>query len=244
MLALFKKEINSFFSSLTGYIVILVFLLASGLVLWVFPGSEFNVLENGYANLQGFFTLAPWFFLFLIPAVTMRMFAEEQKTGTIELLLSKPITDLNIVFAKYGAAVILVLCAIVPSLIYIGSIYLLATPTGNIDIAGITGSYIGLLFLCSAFVSIGVFSSVLTGNQVISFILAVVFCFFFYSGFEFISTFLNSPKISNVFSFLGISRHYESLSRGVIDSRDVIYFLSLTLIFIFFSRFMLEKRKW
>jgi ABC-2 type transport system permease protein len=244
VLALFKKEINSFFSSLTGYIVILVFLLASGLVLWVFPGSEFNVLENGYANLQGFFTLAPWFFLFLIPAVTMRMFAEEQKTGTIELLLSRPITDLNIVFAKNGAAVVLVLCAIIPSLIYIGSIYFLSTPTGNIDIAGITGSYIGLLFLCSAFVSIGVFSSVLTGNQVISFILAVVFCFFFYSGFEFISTFLNSSKISNVLSFLGISRHYESLSRGVIDSRDVIYFLSLTLIFIFLSRFMLEKRKW
>ncbi len=242
-----------------------MFLLASGLVLWVFPGSEFNVLENGYANLQGFFTLAPWFFLFLIPAVTMRMFAEEQKTGTIELLLSRPITDLNIVFAKYGAAVVLVLCAIVPSLIYIGSIYFLSStcninlegilrngfffyfincPQGNIDLAGITGSYIGLVFLCSAFVSIGIFSSVLTGNQVVSFILAVVFCFFFYSGFEFMSTFINAPKISNLLSFLGISRHYESLSRGVIDTRDVFYFLSLTLMFIFLSKFMLEKRKW
>ena len=244
MIALFKKEINSFFSSLTGYLVILVFLIASGLILWVFPGSEFNVLENGYANLQGFFTLAPWLFLFLIPAITMRMFAEEQKTGTIELLLSRPITDINIVFAKYGSAVILVLCAIIPSFVYIGSIYFLSSPTGNIDIAGISGSYIGLLFLCSAFVSIGIFSSIITGNQVISFILAVVFCFFFYSGFEFMSTFLSSPKISNLLSFIGISHHYESLSRGVIDTRDVFYFLSLTLLFIFLSRFMLEKRKW
>jgi ABC-2 type transport system permease protein len=242
--ALFKKEINSFFSSLSGFVVVLVFLIGTGLILWVFPGSEINIIENGYASLDGFFVIAPWLFLFLIPAVTMRMFAEEQKTGTIELLLSKPITDLQIVGAKYLAAVTLAYSAILPTLVYFISIYLLASPVGNVDTAGIIGSYIGLLFLCSGFTAIGIFSSALSSNQVMSFIIAVILSFFFYSGFEFISTIVNSAKLSNMLSSLGISNHYESLSRGVIDTRDILYLASLTLLFLYLSRFILEKRKW
>jgi ABC-2 type transport system permease protein len=242
--ALFKKEISSFFGSLTGYIVVIVFLVASGLFLWVLPGSDYNILDNGYADLGGFFLLAPWLFLFLIPAVTMRMFAEEQRTGTIELLLSKPITDLRIVAAKYASAVVLAFAAIIPSAVYFLSLWLLAAPAGNVDTAGTLGSYFGLLFLCSGFASIGIFSSVLTGNQLISFIIAVILSFFFYSGFEFLAGISGPGGISNLLSCAGMSNHYESLSRGVIDTRDVVYFITLTLAFIFLSRFMLEKRKW
>jgi ABC-2 type transport system permease protein len=242
--ALLKKEISSFFSSLSGLIAVLVFLVATGLILWVFPGSEINILENGYASLEGFFVIAPWLFLFLIPAVTMRMFAEEQKSGTIELLLSKPLTDLQLVTAKYAASVILVICALVPTLVYFSSVYYLASPKGNVDIAGITGSYIGLLFLCSGFVSIGIFCSLLSSSQVISFILAVILSFFFYSGFEFLASITGAVGFSNVLSYIGISNHYQSLSRGVIDTRDVIYLLTLTLLFLYLSRFILEKRKW
>ena len=244
MFALFKKEINSFFGSLTGYIVILVFLCFTGLITWVFPGSDFNILENGYATLDSLFILGPWLFMFLIPAVTMRMFAEEQRSGTIELLLTKPLTDFQIVVAKYWSAFLLVICALLPTLVYFFSIYFLSTPVGNIDIAGIAGSYIGLLFLCSSFVSIGLFSSVLTGNPIVSFIMAVILSFFFYTGFEFLSSLIKNSNLSNILSLIGINSHYTSLSRGIIDSRDLVYFISLTLLFLFLSRFILEKRKW
>jgi len=212
--------------------------------MWVFPDSDFNVLENGYSSMDSFFLLAPWLFLFLIPAVTMKMFAEEQKTGTIELLMTKPLTDLEIVMAKFASAVLLVVFALIPTLVYFSSIYLLSVPVGNVDIAGITGSYIGLLFLCSAFASIGLFCSVVSNNQIVSFILAVIISFFFYSGFDFLSTIIVVPQISNILSYAGMSSHYSSLSRGVLDSRDLIYFVSLTFLFVFFSRFILEKRKW
>ncbi len=194
--------------------------------------------------MDSFFLLAPWLFLFLIPAVTMKMFAEEQKTGTIELLMTKPLTDLEIVVAKYSSAVFLVLFALVPTLIYFYSLYFLSIPKGNLDVAGIMGSYIGLLFLCSAFASIGLFCSALSNNQIVSFILAVIISFFFYSGFNFLSSVITIPSVSNVLSYTGMSSHYSSLSRGVIDTRDLSYFVSLTLLFIFFSRFILEKRKW
>jgi ABC-2 type transport system permease protein len=223
---------------------VLVFLCATGLIMWVFPGSDFNILENGYSTMDSFFTLAPWLFLFLIPAITMKMFAEEQKTGTIELLLTKPLSDLEIVVAKYASAVLLVLFALIPTLIYFFSIYFLSTPVGNVDVAGISGSYIGLIFLCSAFASIGLFCSVISNNQIVSFIIAVIISFFFFSGFDFLSTILATPRISNILAYSGMSSHYSSLSRGVIDTRDLVYFISLTLLFIFLSRFILEKRKW
>lgn len=242
--AVFKKEINSFFSSLTGYIVILVFLISTGLIIWVFPDSNFNILDSGYSTLDSLFVIAPWLFLFLIPAVTMRTFAEEKKSGTIELLLTKPLTDLQIVFAKYASSFVLVIAALLPTLVYLVSIYYLASPAGNVDLAGIAGSYIGLLFLCSGFVSIGIFCSVISGNQVVSFIVALIICFFFYSGFDFLSTITGLPLLSNILAQTGISIHYVSLSRGVIDTRDAIYFISLTLLFLFLSRFALERRKW
>lgn len=244
MLSLLRKEINSFLNSLIGYVVIVVFLLAIGLFMWVFPGTDFNVLENGYALLDTLFILAPWVFLFLIPAITMRMFAEENKSGTIELLLTRPLTDLQIVVAKYAAAVALVIFALLPTVVYFISIYFLASPTGNVDTAGIIGSYIGLLFLCSGFVSIGVFASSLTNNQIIAFIVGVLLCFFFYSGFDFLTSMQSSSIAGNLLSQLGISAHYSSLSRGVIDTRDLVYFISLTAFFLVLSKFILEKRKW
>jgi ABC-2 type transport system permease protein len=242
--ALLKKEISSFFSSLIGYVVIIVFLLATGLLLWIFPDTDFNIIDNGYAALDSLFILAPWLFLFLIPAVTMKMFAEEQRSGTIETLLTQPLTDMQIVTAKYSAAVILVLFSLLPTLVYPISVYFLASPVGNTDLAGMTGSYFGLLFLCSGFVSIGIFASVLTSNQIVSFILALILCFFFYTGFEYIGSLPMSATFSNILSGLGISRHYASMSRGVIDTRDMVYFISLTMFFIFLSKFILERRKW
>jgi ABC-2 type transport system permease protein len=242
---LLKKEINSFLSSIIGYVVMAVFLLCIGLFMWIIPGTDFNILENGYANLDTLFIIAPWVFMFLIPAVTMRSFAEENKTGTIELLLTRPLSDLKIITAKYAAGVLLVLFSLLPTLVYFISVYELASPKGNVDTGGITGSYFGLLFLCSAFVSAGVFASALTNNQVISFILAVLLSFFFYSGFDSLSSLAGTSGIvANIFSQVGMEEHYASMSRGVIDTKDMIYFITLTSFFLLLTRFILEKRKW
>ena len=185
MYALFKKELKNFLSSLIGIMVVVVFLLITGLFLWVFK-SDFNITAYGYANLDSLFILAPWVFLFLVPAVTMRFFAEEKRTGTIEMLLTKPLSDWQIVCAKYLAGIALVLLALIPTLIYYISVSQLAMPVGNVDHGGIWGSYIGLFFLSSAFVSIGVFCSSITNNQILAFILSVFLCGFLFIGFEFI----------------------------------------------------------
>ena len=243
MFTLLKKEIRSFLSSLIGYITIVVFLLVMGLFLWVLQ-TDSNIIDNGYSNIDGLFILAPWVFLFLIPAITMRSFADEKKAGTIELLLTRPLTDLQIITAKYLAGFILVLFSLLPTLIYYYSVHKLGNPIGNIDTGGMWGSYIGLLFLGGAFVSIGIFASAITDNQVVSFILALFLCFFFYTGFDFISSFSLFGKIDNIILALGINHHYGSMSRGVIDTRDVIYFLTLIAIFIFSTRTVLESRKW
>ena len=244
MYSLFKKEVNGFFSGLSGYVVVLVFLAAMGLLLWVLPGTDFNIIENGYATMDGLFIVSPWLFLFLIPAITMRMFAEENKSGTIELLMTSPLTDFQVVFAKYLAGVVLVVIALVPTIIYYLSISRFASPAGNVDSAGILGSYIGLLFLCSGFVAMGNFASSISSNQIISFILSLLLCFFFYSGFDFIGSIGLPNFISNIIAQIGISNHYASLSRGVIDTRDVVYFFSLTAFFLLLTKFILEKRKW
>lgn len=243
MLTLLRKEVRGFLSSLIGYIVIVVFLLVNGLFLWVFP-LEFNILDNGYANLDGLFMLAPFVFLFLIPAITMRSFADERKSGTIELLLTKPLTDLQIILAKYFAGLILVIFSVLPSIIYYISVYKLGNPPGNLDAGGIWGSYIGLLFLGAAFVAIGLFASSVTDNQIVSFILSVFLCGFIYLGFEFIYSFNFFGKFDLLIKSLGISEHYSSMSRGVIDTRDVLYFLSITSLFIVFTKTSLESRKW
>ena len=243
MLSLLKKEISVFLSSLIGYIVISVFLITVGLLMWVLP-MDSNILDGGYAGIDALFVMAPWVFLFLIPAVTMRSFAEEKKAGTIELLLTRPISDLQIVFAKYMACVILVILALLPTLVYYFSVYALGNPPGNIDNGRTWGSYFGLIFLTSGFVSIGVFASAITNNQVVSFILAVILCFFCYTGFAYLGNVFSSGVIGNMVQQLGISAHYSSMSRGVIDTRDVIYFVSITAIFLLMSRTTIESRKW
>ncbi|MBL7916598.1 MAG: gliding motility-associated ABC transporter permease subunit GldF [Bacteroidia bacterium] len=244
MFSLLVKEINSFLNSLIGYIVIIVFLLTISLFVWVFPGTEFNIPDAGYASIDPLFIITPWVYMFLVPAVTMRLFSEEKKSGTIEILLTRPLTELQVVMAKYLAGVVLVLFSLVPTLIYFFSVYTLGSPAGNIDTGSMWGSYIGLFFLGAGFVSIGVFSSAVSDNQVIAFIIAVFLCFFWYAGFDSISTILGSGAIANVIYQLGINAHYSSMSRGVIDTRDVIYFISLVSLFIMLTRTILESRKW
>jgi ABC-2 type transport system permease protein len=243
MFALLIKEIKSFLSSLIGYIAIAVFLILTGLFLWVFPG-DFNILDGAYAEMASLFMIAPWVFMFLIPAITMRSFAEEKRTGTIELLYTRPISDLQIVLAKLIAGMVLVVMALIPTLIYVYSVYELGSPTGNLDMGGTWGSYIGLLFLAGAFVAIGIFASSLTENQVIAFIIAVFLCFFVFIGFESISSFSLMGPLDSVFIKLGIFEHYNSMSRGVIDSRDVLYFLALITIFVLMTKTVLQSRKW
>lgn len=211
--------------------------------MWVFPG-QFNVFDNGYASLDTLFIIAPWVFMFLIPAVTMRMFADEKKTGTIELLYTRPITEMQIIFAKYFAGLLLVFLALLPTLVYFITVYLLGNPKGNIDIAGTCGSYIGLLFLAAAYVAVGVFASSLTENQIVAFIIALFLCFFCYIGFESLSALDIKGVLANFITSLGINAHYVSMSRGVIDTRDVIYFISFTAVFILLTRTVLESRKW
>ncbi len=249
MFTLLKKEIRSFLSSLIGYIAICVFLLLISLFMWVInsnSSSSFNanVLDSGYANIDSLFIIAPWVFLFLIPAITMRSFADEKKAGTIELLLTRPLTDLQIILAKYFAGLILVLFSLLPTLIYFYSVYKLGNPVGNIDTGGMWGSYIGLLFLGAGFVSIGIFASSITENQVVSFIIGLFLCFVMYIGFDFLGSFSLFGKIDNIIIALGINNHYGSMSRGVIDTRDVIYFISMIAVFILATRTVLESRKW
>ncbi len=243
MYTLLRKEISSFLSSLIGYTVIIVFLLVNGLFLWVFP-QQFNVFDYGFASLDNYFTLAPWVFMFLIPAITMRSFAEETKAGTMEILLTKPITELEIIFAKYLAAVVLVLFSILPTLVYYLAVYKLGMPPGNLDAGGTWGSYIGLMFLGAAFAAIGVFASAVSANQIVSFLIAVSLCGFMYTGFDFIYSLSVFGSFGLFVSQLGISDHYAGMSRGVIDTRDVIYFASLAALFLMSTRFMLERRKW
>jgi len=243
MLTLLRKEISSFLSSLIGYIVITVFLLINGLFLWVFEG-DFNILNFGYANLDGLFMIAPFVFLFLVPAITMRSFAEEKRTGTIELILTKPLTEFKIVMAKFLAGFILVIISVLPTLIYMFSIYQLGLPKGNLDIGGIWGSYIGLLFLSASFVAIGMFASTISDNQIVSFIIAVFLCGFIYIGFEFIYSLDLFGKVDLFIKSLGINEHYKSMSRGVLDTRDMLYFLGVIAFFILLSRYSIERRKW
>jgi len=243
MLSLLKKEISDFLSSLIGYLVMAVFLCAVGLFMWVFP-IEMNVLNSGYANLDTLFTLAPWVFLFLCPAVTMRLFAEEHRTGTIELLLTKPLTEWQIVLAKFLAGWILTIVAIIPTLIYYYSVHQLGAPKGNLDTGGMWGSYIGLLFLAGAYVAMGVFASSMTKNQIVSFIIAVFLSFICFIGFESVSSLFTEGSVEYLLNSLGINAHYMSISRGVVDTRDVIYFLSFIGLFLLITKTRLESRKW
>lgn len=242
MYSLFKKEISGFFGSLTGYLVMVVFLLANGLFLWVFPGN-YNILESGYARLDGLFSLAPWVYLFLVPAITMRLFAEEKKMGTLELLITRPLSSLQIVGAKYLAGLLLVVFSLLPTLLYFYSVYTLGNPVGCIDTGGTWGAFIGLFFLGAVYVAIGVLASSLTDNQIFAFILAMALSFLAYMGFDFIgSTNIPSGMQKTIIS-LGINDHYMSISRGVVDSRDLIYFLLAVALLLPLTSVNVRKQK-
>lgn len=242
MKALFRKELNSFFSSLVGYVVVIIFLLVNSIFLWMIP--ENNLLDYGYADLSLFFENAPYIFLLLIPAITMRSFAEEKSTGNIEPLMIRPITEVKIIFAKYFAALVLVVFALIPTILYYISLYNLATPVGNIDTGAVLGSYIGLILLASVYVAIGIFASALTGNQIVSLLIAMGISLWMLEGFGLIGG-LDIFKNINLFLIeLGITSHYTSISRGVVDTRDVIYFLSVNAFFLLFTKTILQKRKW
>ncbi len=242
MIQVFKKEIHSFLNSLIAYIIISVFLTVMGLILWVFPES--SILEYGYADMGSLFSLAPYIFMFIIPAITMRMFAEEKKLGTLELLFTKPLSDIAIILGKYFAGLTIVLFTLAPTLIYYFTVRYIGNPMGNIDTAGTFGSYIGLILLGSVFTAIGIFASSLSENQVVAFIVAVFISFLIYSGLRSIASIDIWDSYSNAIDKLGIIYHYNAMSRGLIDSRNVVYFLSVITLFLLLTRLKIGSRKW
>jgi len=240
MKSILLREIKSFFGSPIGYLVIAIFLLLNGLFLWVFEG-DFNIPNSGFADLSPFFTLAPWILIFLIPAVTMRSFSDEKKQGTIELLFTKPLSLWQIVNGKFFGAFLLILIAIIPTLIYVFVLSSLGNPEGNLDFGSTLGSYFGLLFLIGAYTSIGIFTSTLSENQIVAFIISVFLCFIFYFGFDGISSFAGSFDL--VVSSIGMDYHFKSMSRGVLDTRDILYFVSITVVFLSFTVYKLKSLK-
>ena len=243
MFSVYLKEINAFFSSLIGYVVIGVFLVIMGLIMWVFQAT--SLLNYDFATLDQLFDIAPMIFVFLIPAITMRSFAEEQQIGTIEMLATRPVSDLQIVLGKYLACLTLVVFALIPTLVYYYTVYQLGSPVGNIDSGAIMGSYLGLIFLGGTFVAIGMFASSLAKDQVVAFVLATFLCFLMHWGFQFFSDLpIFFGKNDLLVQKFGIDFHYTSISRGVLDSRDLLYFLSLIAFFIVLTLTSLERRKW
>ncbi len=241
MISIFLKEVNEFLNSLIAYVVISVFLIGIGLLMWVFPDT--NVLDYGYASMEPLFSLGPYMFMFLIPAITMKSFAEEKRSGTIELLQTLPFRDVDILTGKFLAGFVLVIFSILPTIVYYYSLSQLGNPQGNLDTPGIIGSYIGLMLLGGVFTAFGIFSSVLTGNQIVSFILGAFLCFLFYSGFDSLSGINLWADWSYYISSLGVMPHYTSLSRGLLDIADVTYFLGLIAIVLLVSQFILGLKK-
>ncbi len=242
MISIFRKEVAGFLNSLIGYMVISVFLTGIGLMMWVFPQT--NVLDYGFAELGTLFGLAPYVFMFLIPAICMKFFAEEQKSGTIEILYTRPVTDLQVILGKYFAGLFLVIFSLLPTFIYYFSIHELGSPKGNLDSAGIMGSYIGLLLLGSFFTALGVFASSITENQIVAFILGAFLCFIFYDGIAAMASLEAIGSAGHFIEQLGVVYHYNALSRGLMDSRDILYFLSITATTILLTNLVIGSRKW
>ena len=240
MKAILLREIKSFFGSPIGYLVIAIFLILNGLFLWVFEG-DYNILNSGFADLSPFFTISPWILIFLIPAVTMRSFSDEKKQGTLELLLTKPLSLWQIVNGKFLGAMLLIVIAIIPTFIYVYVVSSLGMPAGNIDLGSTMGSYFGLMFLIAAYTAIGVFTSTLSDNQIVAFILSVFLCFFFYFVFDGLAAY--APTFENIISFFGMNSHFKSMSRGVLDTRDILYFVSVTILFLSFTVYQLKSFK-
>src|SRR6478609_499809 len=240
MKSILLREIKSFFGSPMGYLVIAIFLLLNGLFLWVFEG-DYNILNSGFADLGPFFTLSPWILIFLIPAVTMRSFSEEKKQGTLELLLTKPLSVWQIVSGKFLGSVLLIVIAIIPTFIYVYVISSLGMPAGNIDMGSTMGSYFGLLFLIAGYTAIGIFTSALSDNQIVAFILSVFLCFIFYFGFEGLSHYFKT--LEHFVASFGMDSHFKSMGRGVIDTRDILYFASIAYLFLLFTVYKLKSYK-
>ncbi len=240
MWAVYKKELRQFFSSLTGYIAIIVFLLLNGLLLFVFPDT--SILDFGYASLDKFFDLAPWILLLLVPAITMRSLSDEFRTGTFEILQTKPLSHWQIVVGKYLASLAVLVIALLPTLVYYFSVQQLASQNG-VDTGATAGSYIGLFFLAAVFVAVGTCCSGYTTNAVVAFLAAAFLCFLLYSGFNAVSRIPAFAAGADYYiEMLGMDFHYRSMSRGVIDSRDLIYFLSLIFFFLLLTKQRLDKR--
>jgi gliding motility-associated transport system permease protein len=239
MISILKKELTALFASAIGYLVIGLFLLANGLLLWVFK-SDYNILNAGFADLNSFFAISPWLFFFLIPAITMRSFVDEKVAGTYELLKTKPLSNWQLLLGKYFGALLLIFIALIPTAIYIYSINTLANPTGNIDMGPILGAYLGLFLIASGYTAIGVLSSALSKNQIVAFLIAVVICFVLFYGFEALAN-LNFFTSYNL-AYFGMKFHYNSLARGVIDTRDIVYFVSVSLLFLLITHKIVERQ--
>ena len=242
MVQIFKKELTGFLDSLIGYAVVIVFLVAIGLLMWVFPDTA--VLDYGFADMETLFSLGPFVFIFLVPAITMRSFAEERKMGTLEWLLTKPLGEGSIVLGKFLAAVSLVVIALLPTLSYYFTLRYLGNPPGNIDTSGVIGSYIGIVLLGAVFCAIGILASTLVTNQIVAFMLAAFFCFIFYTGFESASVMVSDGGLALFIKQFGIQYHFESMSRGLIDSRDLIYFLGVAGVLLLSAKTVLSSRSW
>ena len=239
MLNIFWKELTEYLSSLIAYVVIGVFLTALGLMMWIFP--ETNVLDYGYTDMGTLFTMGPFVLIFLIPAITMKMFAEELKTGSFEILSVKPVSIYQIVGGKFLAAWTIAIIAILPTIIYYISLYNLSNPVGNIDSAGVTGSYIGLIILSAVFTSIGLMASSLSRNQVVSFVIAAFLSFLLFTGLNSLASIDVWSVASSALSYLSIEHHYNALSRGVVDTRDIIYLIGLNMLILLFTSLILRK---
>jgi len=242
MVQIFLKEFNGFLNSLIAYMVMGVFLIIMGLLMWVFKDT--SVLNYGYADMSTLFSFGPYVLIFLVPAITMRSFAEEKKLGTLELLMTKPLAERDIVLGKFFAAFVLVIISLIPTLIYYFTLSHLGNPEGNIDTSGVMGSFIGMTLLGGIFCSIGILASSITPNQIVSFIIGAFFCYLFYTGMDSAAALFNDGENSLLVRQFGIVYHYESLSKGLIDSRDLIYFFSVAFVMLLSTKTVLSSRSW
>ena len=242
MFAVFKREITSFFTSAMAYLIIGLFLLLNGLFLWVFKG-DYNILDDGFSDLSNFFLLSPWVFLFLIPAITMKSFSEEKRLGTIELLVIKPVSLAHIVGGKFLAAFSLIVTALIPTLLYVYTLGVLNANNTSPDLGLAMGSYFGLLFLVANYVAMGIYASTITENQIVAFIAATTLCFLFYYGFDAIATLFGTGETVLFIRDLGMRSRVENMARGVLDTRDIIYFMSFALFFLYMAILQLKSLK-
>ncbi len=234
MFAIFKREVQSFFTSPIGYLIVGLFLLLNGLFLWVFRG-DFNIFDYGFANLSNLFLLAPWIFVFLVPAISMKSFSEERKLGTLELLLIKPISLWKLVLGKFLGVFLLCIIALLPTIVYVFAISELGIITGNYDFGVVLGSYFGLFFLVAAYASIGLYTSSLSDNQIVSFILGILICFLVFNGFDAFSSLFSNGETQQFIQSFGAKYHFDSIARGIVDTRDLMYFISLALLFLYLT---------